>query len=331
MATGLAWYLDEIGRHPLLTPAEEIELGTAVQAWLTHPEPVPPGIRRRGQRARDRFVAANLRLAVNFVTKRCHRLIKKHSTEDLIQAANLGLIKAVERFDPTRGYKFSTYACWWLHQSVSHYCAKHGRTITIPGLHSEHLGRLQPTTRRLRSELGRDPTSQELAAGLGVSMAVFEQLLVNAKRVESLDLIIGDGIELGDLVAAHDPTLEQQEEQQERWRQAEQLRQVMRQLPAADRQLLTRAYGLDGQEASRQELAAELGLSSKALNRRLSALEQQLASLHWQLVLVSVEPAAPARLRAPPARRRRRLKDYLQLSLWQADHAPWRDGQLLAA
>lgn len=329
MATGLAWYLEEIGRHPLLTPAEEIELGTSVQRWLTHPEPVPPGIRRRGQRARDRFVAANLRLAVNYVSKRCHRLAKQHSTDDLIQAANLGLIKAVERFDPTRGYKFSTYAIWWLHQSVGHYCAKHGRVISIPAQHSEHLGKLQPTTQRLRQQLGREPTAQELAAGLGVSMAVFEQLLINSRRVESLDLLVGDDLELGDCIAAHDPSLEQQEEQQERWRQAEQLRQMVVRLPPDEQHLISRAYGLDGQECSRQELAAELGVGAITIGRRLEQIRAQLASMAVQLVLVSVPPAHP-----PPrsrATRRRRPRLFQQLTLWPSGCEPWRSDQLLAA
>ena len=106
------WWLDQAGRVPLLTPAEEIELGTLIQRWVTHPQPVPPGIRRAGQRARERFIRANLRLAAGFVSNRCHRLAKQHSEEDLIQAANEGLIRAVERFDPARGYRFSTYANW---------------------------------------------------------------------------------------------------------------------------------------------------------------------------------------------------------------------------
>jgi RNA polymerase primary sigma factor len=110
------WWGDQCGRVPLLTPAEEIELGTMIQRWLTHPEPCPPGIRRSGQRARDRFIRANLRLAAGFVSNRCNRLAKAHSQEDLIQAANEGLIRAVERFDPSKGYRFSTYAYWWLRQ-----------------------------------------------------------------------------------------------------------------------------------------------------------------------------------------------------------------------
>jgi RNA polymerase primary sigma factor len=330
MASGLAWYLDEIGRHPLLTPAEEIELGAAVQRWLTHPEPVPPGIRRRGQRAKDRFVTANLRLAVGYVSKRCNRLLKQHSTDDLIQAANIGLIKAVERFDPTRGYRFSTYAYWWIRQGIAAYCAQHGRVIAIPGSHSEHLGRLQPTAQRLKQQLGREPTAQELAEGLGVSQAVFEQLLINARPVQSLDMLVGDELELGDVIAAHDPSLEDQEQQQERWRQAEELRQLLARLPADDQRLISDAYDLDHKQLSRQQLAAEHGCSVATLSRRLAVIRAQLATMDQQLVLLVVEPSAP--IAAMPQRiRRRRSSRVEQLSLWPADQPPWLHAQPLAA
>jgi RNA polymerase primary sigma factor len=144
-SAGLGWWLDQIGRIPLLTPAQEIELGTAVQAWINHPgfpNDCPPGIRRRGQRAKDRFVNANLRLAVSYISKHCNRLAKDHSIDDLVQAANIGLIRAVERFDPARGYRFSTYAYWWIRQSVNHYADTQSRTIAIPGSHSQHLSKL---------------------------------------------------------------------------------------------------------------------------------------------------------------------------------------------
>ncbi len=140
MAHGTAWWLDQIGRYPLLTPAQEIELGTAVQAWLQHsdgPERCPPSIRRRGNRAREQIVRCNLRLAVSYVTKRCQRLMRSHSQDDLIQAANEGIISAVEKFDPTRGYRFSTYAYWWIRQAVNRWVDRYSRAVTIPVLHHQ--------------------------------------------------------------------------------------------------------------------------------------------------------------------------------------------------
>ena len=321
----LSWWLDQIGRIPLLTPAQEIELGTAVQAWLQHPDgpqACPPGIRRRGQRARERFVQANLRLAVHYISRDCHRLAKHHAADDLIQAANMGLITAVERFDPTRGYRFTTYAYWWIRQAVNSWADRHSRTIAIPGSHSQHLGRLGPIRRRLQRELGRDPTRAELAAELGVSDRVFDQLIVNAQPIASLDRVIDDegGLQLGDIIATNDLSLEEQEAQQERWRQAEQLRHMIRQLPQRDRETLTLAWGLDGVELSRPALAQQVGMSVRALDRYLEQIQQQLRGMAVQLVLIAVPPVKVTP--RPRCTRRRRVRvpsDQLSLGLG----VPW--------
>jgi RNA polymerase primary sigma factor len=302
------WWLNTIGRVPLLTPAEEIELGTAIQRWLNHPEPCPPGIRRRGQRARERFITANLRLAVSYVQKRCQRLARAYDTDELIQAANEGVIKAVERFDPTRGYRFSTYAYWWIRQSVNAWCDRHGRIVAIPGSHSQHLSRLGPVVQRLELELNRTPTREEIAAELGVSMAVFEQLAINARPVASLDLIVSDdGLELGETIACHDPSLEDLEERAERLRQAEQLRGLVNRLPPADRQLVSLAYQLDGEERTPQDVARAVGWSVRRVEARLRLLEQQLRGMALQLVLVAIPTTRSANTIRPCWKRRRRL------------------------
>ena len=298
----------------MLTPAEEIELGTAIQRWKTHPEPVPPGIRRRGMKARERFITANLRLAVAFVSRKCHRLAKAHSQEDLIQAANEGLIKAVERFDPARGYRFSTYAIWWIHQSVNRYVDLHGRTIAIPGSHSQHLGRLAAITRRLTRELSRDPTRDELARELGVSLRVLDAVIENGRSISSLDAVISeDGQELGETLASWDQSLEDQEEQQERWRQAEQLRGLIATLPVPDQRLLRQAWALDGEERPRREIAERAGLSIRALDVRLQRLQAQLAAQSVQLVLVAVARVPVALVKRQRRRRVRLWVDQLEL------------------
>lgn len=310
---GLSWWLDQIGRIPLLTPAEEIELGNQIQAWLNHPagpDACPPGLKRRGKRAKDRFVNANLRLAVSYISNHCHRLAKRHSIEDLIQAANEGLIRAVERFDPTRGYRFSTYAYWWIRQAVNRYCDLHGRTVAIPGSHSQHLGRLGPITRRLQRELNRTPTRAELAAELGVSLRVLEQLLINAKPIASLDMVISDddNLQLVDVIASYDQSLEEAEEQQQRWKQAEQLRNLIRCLPAADQRLLTMAWGLDGEQIPHRLLAVQEGMTTRQLEHRLEMLHRQLREMTVQLVLVAVAPQ-PVAHRPKRCRRRREQPD----------------------
>jgi RNA polymerase primary sigma factor len=299
-----SWWLDTIGRIPLLTPAEEIELGTIIQRWQQHPEPCPPGIRRRGMRARDRFVQANLRLAVSYVSKRCWRLAKAHGQEDLIQAANMGLITAAERFDPARGYRYSTYAYWWIRQAVSRWADQHSRAIVIPGSHCQHLGRIGPIKNRLEQELGRVPSREEIAAELGVSLRVLEQVLENGRSISSLDQIItDDGLELGSTCASYDRSIEDEEEQRERWRQAELLRNMIARLPVSDQRLLTLAWGLDGVEVPRAELAQQEGLSTRALDARLERLQSSLAAHSVQLVLVAV-----CRVRPSPRPRQRRQR-----------------------
>ena len=310
-----SWWLDLIGRIPLLTPAEEIELGGAIQRWQQHPAPCPPGIRRRGMRARDRFVRANLRLAVSYVAKRCNRLAKQHGADDLVQAANLGLITAVERFDPARGYRFSTYAYWWIRQAVNRWVDQHSRLISIPGSHCQHLSKLGGITRRIEREQGRIPTHQELAAELGVSLRVLEQVLENGRPISSLDQVItDDGLELGSTCASWDRSLEDEEEQRERWRQAEQLRGVIARLPAPDQRLLVLAWGLEGVELPRPELARQEGISTRALESRLERLQAALASQSMQLVLVAVA-RVPIQPRPRCRRRRRWANGVVQLVL----------------
>jgi RNA polymerase sigma factor (sigma-70 family) len=266
-------------------------------------------------RARDRFVRANLRLAVSYVAKRCQRTAKAHSADDLIQAANFGLITAAERFDPTRGYRFSTMAYWWIRQAVNREVDLRSRVIAIPGSHCQHLSKIGGITRRIEREQGRPPTRQELAAELGVSLRVLEQVLENGRPIGSLDQVMtDDGLELGSTCASWDRSLEDEEAQADRWRQAEQLRNLITRLPAADQRLLVLAWGLDGVEVPRSELARQEGISTRALESRLERLQAALASQSMQLVLVAVERREPPP--RPRYRRRRRLAwDVMQLVL----------------
>lgn len=309
-----SWWLDTIGRIPRLTPAEEIELGVIIQRWQQHPDPCPPGIRRRGMRARDRFVQANLRLVVSYVSKRCNRLVKIHGQEDLIQAGNLGLITAAERFDPARGYRFSTYGYWWIRQGIARHCDTLGRSISIPGSHSQHLYRIGPITRRLEQELNRTPTRQEIATELGVSLQVLEQVLENGRSIASLDQVItDDGLELGATCASFDRSIEDEEEQRERWRQAEQLRNMIVRLPMSDQRLLVLAWGLDGVELPRAELARQEGLSTRALESHLERLQSSLAAHSVQLVLVAVCRRRPSPRPKQKRKRHGRVGEQLRL------------------
>lgn len=318
-SAGLGWWLDQIGRIPLLTPAQEIELGTTVQTWLNHPgypDRCPPGIRRRGQRAKERFVNANLRLAVSYISKNCNRLAKDHSIDDLVQAANIGLISAVERFDPARGYRFSTYAYWWIRQAVNRWVDKHGRSIAIPGSHSQRLAKLGPITRRLELELCRPPTHQEIAKELRCSVGVLEQLLINARSVGSLDATFtDDGATLADCIPSDAPSFDEQQEQQEQDARREQLLQLITTLPKVHQRVLRSAYGFDGEVVSLRPLAKLEGLSVRELQAIIQSAQDQLKAAVVQLTLLSVTLVVVKRQQAPIAYRRSRHHNPDQMEL----------------
>ena len=168
MASDLAPYLNMIGRVPLLTPSEEIILGTAVrewQDWLGGPNEAPPRVKRRGLRARDRMMEANLRLVVHIAKKYAGRL-QGMELLDLIQEGTIGLVRGAEKFDPARGYKFSTFAYWWIRQGIGRALAEKSGVIRIPLHQHEQASKMKMAAQRLSQELQRFPTSAEVAAAM---------------------------------------------------------------------------------------------------------------------------------------------------------------------
>jgi DNA-directed RNA polymerase specialized sigma subunit len=163
-------------------------------------------------------------------------------------------------------------------------------------------------------ELNRDPTKEELATELGVSMQVLEQVLANGRAVASLDEVVGDDeLTLGDQVAHWDQTPEEQEEQQERWKQAEQLRELIRQLGKQDQRVLSLAWGLDGEELKPAEIGKREGMTARAVAVRLSELQAALRTASVQLVLLAVQRVVvPPR---PRRKRRRRVVEWIQMVL----------------
>lgn len=287
MSSGLGWYLDTIGRVPLLTPAEEIELGTAIRAWQDHPDgpaECPAGIRRRGIKARDRFVHANLRLAVNYISTRCQRLLRSADEDDVIQAANLGLMRAVERFDPTRGYKFSTYAYWWIMQSVNRF-ADTNNLISRPAHHGQLLGRLAKAARELQQTTGQAPTREQLAQATGISINQIGDLLQESRSCVSLDQLVGDDVELGNLLAAP-PAVDSSIERERRQRLRQLLLKHLSALPDADQELVALLHGLNGPVVPAAEVASLLGYASaREVNARerqaLQYLRQRQERMSW--------------------------------------------------
>lgn len=174
-------YLIEIGRYPLLTAQQEIELSRTIQAWLTHPASCPKHIERQGRRAKERMIQCNLRLVVMVAKKYSGRGVEML---DLLQEGAIGLDRAAEKFDYSKGYKFSTYAYWWIRQAITRAIQTDGRTIRLPVHIGEKLSKVKKTTAQLSVKLGRLPKLSELAAELDFTEDQLRQL----KQVERLPL-----------------------------------------------------------------------------------------------------------------------------------------------
>ena len=191
-------YLQAIGKIPLLTPAEEIVLARDVQVGLECELAVPPGERnalhkrqvRRGQKAKKRMIEANLRLVVSVAKKYVRFGL---DMMDLIQEGSLGLSRAVEKFDPERGYKFSTYAYWWIRQAMTRALDTQSRTIRVPLHLSEIHMKIRRYTREMQNEHGRKPTYEELAEYCGRSTEQIREVIQAFTPISSLDKQANDG------------------------------------------------------------------------------------------------------------------------------------------
>lgn len=182
----LAYWLERVGRLPLLTAEQETCLGRRARKGCPD--------------SRERLVATNLRLVVSVAKRFAGRGV---SLLDLIQEGNLGLLKAVDRFDPERGYRFSTYATWWIRQAVARGLASQGRAVRLPVHAGEALHKALAEAARLRQSLGRDATPDEIAAGLGIASAQVARIMNAAIDPISLDSPVeeSEGASLGDMVA----------------------------------------------------------------------------------------------------------------------------------
>ena len=178
----VGWMLDGIGRVALLSPAEEVSLGRQIRAWQDHPdgpEQAPASVKRLGLRARSRMVQANLRLVVHLAKK---QRLRGLALEDLVQEGSIGLQRAAEKYDPSTGYRFSTYAYWWIKQALQRALTQQTPTVRLPFRISERLSKLRSASQRLSQELGRQPNRQELAEALGES----ESQLLELERAQRL-------------------------------------------------------------------------------------------------------------------------------------------------
>jgi RNA polymerase primary sigma factor len=274
----LGRYLNQIGRHPLLTAQEEVELARAIEegdeaaARLKASKRLGRNARSRleeraraGRRARQRFIQSNLRLVVSIARRYSS---PKLSLLDLIQEGNLGLMRAVEKFDYRRGFKFSTYATWWIRQAITRALADKGRTVRIPVHMSDRLYRVRRAQSELFDDLQREPTPEEIAESVELPVEkVREALLVQPDPV-SIHEPVGDegGAELGDLV--EDEAAESPFDAVARGLGREGLRRSLRKLSELERRILSLRFGLvTGDPLTLDEVARHVGLSREGVRR----------------------------------------------------------------
>ena len=272
-------YLREIGRVPLLNAQAEVVLAKAIEAGRFAVEVLagefPPTAldarrllreaARRGEQARQDMIEANLRLVVSIAKKYAGRGM---SLLDLIEEGNLGLMKAVEKFDHARGFKFSTYATWWIRQAISRAIADQSRTIRLPVHIVEKLAKLRNIMPRLEQELGRPPTLDEVAAEAGMSTDRVHEILVACRGTLSLATPVGDegDASLGDFVA--DREVEDPIETAARNIVREEVRAILSDLNERERRILELRYGLGvADPLTLQEIGLAVGLTRERVRQ----------------------------------------------------------------
>jgi RNA polymerase primary sigma factor len=244
-------YLREIGRVPLLTAAEEVSLAKRIE--------------RNDHVAKAALIEANLRLVVS-VAKRY--LGRGMSLLDLIQEGNLGLMRAVEKFDYRKGYKFSTYATWWIRQAITRAIADQARTIRVPVHMVETINRLSRVQRQLLQDLGREPSVPEIAKELGVSPEKVREIQRFAQEPVSLGTPVGEDedSELGDLI--EDERLAGPSDEVTRTLRSEQLWDVLGQLSERERKVIELRFGLRGEEPrTLEEVGQRFGVTRERIRQ----------------------------------------------------------------
>ena len=248
-------YLKEIGKIPLLTPEEELEVAKDL---VSEDE-------KARDAARKRMSEANLRLVVSIAKRYVGRGMQ---LLDLIQEGNLGLMKAVEKFDYTKGYKFSTYATWWIRQSITRAIADQARTIRIPVHMVETINKVLRTSHSMVQSLGREPTTQEIAAELHMDVQKVEEILKIVQEPVSLETPIGeeDDSHLGDFIQDDDASQPPEEASYTLLR--EQLEEVLKTLTPREEEVLRMRFGLiDGKPHTLEEVGKKFDVTRERIRQ----------------------------------------------------------------
>ena len=296
----ISLYLKEIGRIPLLTAEQEVALAKRMEAGrnskrrLSKETSLTQEERGRlvelvkdGKAAQEHLIKANSRLVVSVAKKYVGRGVP---FLDLIQEGNIGLIRAVKKFDYQRGYKFSTYATWWIRQAVTRAIADQGRTIRVPVHMGDQINKLLRVSHQLTQELGRDPSPDELGQALGVSSKKVENMIQVARRPISLETPTDEEEDsvLGDFIEDEESPAPSEAATQNLLR--EQLEEVLSSLPPREVRILQLRYGLlDGQSYTLEEVGKKMGVTRERVRQ--------------------IEAQALSRLRHPT--HRRKLRDYI--------------------
>jgi RNA polymerase sigma factor (sigma-70 family) len=277
-------YFAAINRIPLLTPTEEILCGRRVQAMMQLLENHPKGpysahdqrTLRHGKKAKERMISANLRLVAHVAKRNVHQA-QTMTFMDLVQEGTIGLIRGVEKFDPERGYKFSTYAYWWIRQGISRSIQKQDRVIRLPVNHLDSLARLRKWAEQFHDSYGRQPTTEESAEYLDMEPEQLILLLERYPRLGSLHTQMSDdgNAQLIDIIPDRDQpcALEQSAEKQ----LIDKACKIIKRLPEKERVVASMAYGLDGYALSTlQEIATAESVSREAVRQRLLRINNKM-------------------------------------------------------
>jgi RNA polymerase primary sigma factor len=275
-------YLKEIGQIPLLTTIRELELSRTVQQGLLAQEVLRQHEKGKkelteeeiakykrfveeGLDAREILIESNLRLVVSIAKRYLGRGMQ---FQDLIQEGNMGLMKAVNKFDPTKGFKFSTYATWWIRQAITRAIADQARTIRIPVHMVETINKLVRTQRKLTQELRREPTPEELAAEMKITVEKVQQIQKIAQEPVSLETPVGeeDDSTLGDFV--HDTELPNPLDYTINEKYKEEIDTVLRTLTPREEKVLRLRFGLtDGKPHTLEEVGREFGVTRERIRQ----------------------------------------------------------------